>query len=160
MVARSSTARLAAVRASAVEMERSTRPRVFVTRQLPGDALARLAAQVSLHVWEEPLPPPRKVLLDQAREVDGLITLLTDRIDEPLLSQAPGLRAVSNVAVGYDNIDVGACTARRIPVGNTPGVLTETRTRPRCWPSRTSSRCTCRSTPAPGTGWGGRSSRR
>jgi glyoxylate reductase len=107
-------------------MERSTRPRVFVTRQLPGDALARLAEQVSLRVWEEPLPPSRKVLLDEAREVNGLITLLTDRIDEPLLTQAPGLRAVSNVAVGYDNIDVAACTARRIPVGNTPGVLTET----------------------------------
>ena len=65
-------------------------------------------------------------MLSEAQEVDGLITLLTDRIDEPLLSQAQHLRAVSNVAVGYDNIDVAACTARRIPVGNTPGVLTET----------------------------------
>ncbi len=107
-------------------MERPTRPRVFVTRQLPGDALARLAAQVSLRVWEEQLPPPRDVLLSEAREVDGLITLLTDRVDEPLLDSAHRLRAVSNVAVGYDNIDVAACTARRIPVGNTPGVLTET----------------------------------
>jgi glyoxylate reductase len=107
-------------------MERSTPPRVFVTRQLPGDALARLAAQVSLRVWEEPLPPPREVLLSQAREVEGLITLLTDRVDEALLAASPGLRAVSNVAVGYDNIDVAACTWRRIPVGNTPGVLTET----------------------------------
>ncbi|MCY1080431.1 hypothetical protein [Archangium lansingense] len=107
-------------------MERPTRPRVFVTRQLPGDALARLAAQVSLRVWEEQLPPPREVLLSEAREVDGLITLLTDRVDEPLLDGAPRLRAVSNVAVGYDNIDVAACTARRIPVGKTPGVLTET----------------------------------
>ncbi len=107
-------------------MERSTRPRVFVTRQLPGDALARLAAQVSLRVWEEPLPPPRDVLLAQAREVEGLITLLTDRVDEALLAGSPGLRTISNVAVGYDNIDVAACTSRRIPVGNTPGVLTET----------------------------------
>jgi glyoxylate reductase len=58
--------------------------------------------------------------------VDGLITLLTDKVDAPLLDAAPSLRAVSNVAVGYDNIDVRACSARRIPVGNTPGVLTET----------------------------------
>ncbi|HEX5753333.1 MAG TPA: NAD(P)-dependent oxidoreductase [Archangium sp.] len=102
-------------------MERPTRPRVFVTRQLPGDALARLAAQVSLRVWEEQLPPPRDVLLSEAREVDGLITLLTDRVDEPLLDGAHRLRAVSNVAVGYDNIDVAACTARRIPVGHLGG---------------------------------------
>jgi glyoxylate reductase len=65
-------------------------------------------------------------LLAQAREVEGLITLLTDRVDEALLAGSPGLRAVSNVAVGHDNIDVAACTSRRIPVGNTPGVLTET----------------------------------
>jgi glyoxylate reductase len=77
-------------------------------------------------VWEDELPPPREALLAGAREADGLITLLTDRIDAPLLEAAPSLRAVSNVAVGYDNIDVAACTARRIPVGNTPGVLTET----------------------------------
>ncbi len=77
-------------------------------------------------MWEEQLPPPREVLLAEARQSDGLLTLLTDRLDEPLLAQAPTLRAVSNMAVGYDNIDVAACTARRIPVGNTPGVLTET----------------------------------
>lgn len=107
-------------------MQRPTLPRVFVTRQLPGEALARLGASTVLRVWEEPLPPPREVLLAEAREADGLITLLTDRIDEPLLSVAPRLRVVSNVAVGYDNIDVAACTARRVAVGNTPGVLTET----------------------------------
>ncbi|MBN1203672.1 MAG: D-glycerate dehydrogenase [Myxococcaceae bacterium] len=102
------------------------RPRVFVTRKLPGEALGRLGRQVELRVWEDELPPPREVLLEEARGVDGLITLLTDRVDEPLLAAAPSLRAVSNVAVGYDNIDVGACSARGIAVGNTPGVLTET----------------------------------
>jgi len=102
------------------------RPRVFVTRQLPGEALGRLSKQVDLRVWEDELPPPREALLERAREADGLITLLTDRVDGPLLQAAPSLRAVSNVAVGYDNIDVAACTARRVPVGNTPGVLTET----------------------------------
>jgi glyoxylate reductase len=102
------------------------RPRVFVTRQLPGEALGRLSNQVDLRVWEDELPPPREALLAGARQADGLITLLTDRVDGPLLEAAPSVRAVSNVAVGYDNIDVAACTARRIPVGNTPGVLTET----------------------------------
>ena len=107
-------------------MERPTLPRVFVTRQLPGDALARLAARVTLRVWEESLPPPRDVLARELRAAEGVITLLTDRVDEPLLREAEGLRVVSNVAVGHDNIDVAACTARRIAVGNTPGVLTET----------------------------------
>lgn len=107
-------------------MQQPPRPRVFVTRQLPGEALARLAAHVSLRVWNGELPPSRDVLLAEAREAAGLITLLTDRVDEALLAAAPGLRGVSNVAVGYDNIDVRACSARRIPVGNTPGVLTET----------------------------------
>ncbi|WP_224364637.1 2-hydroxyacid dehydrogenase [Hyalangium versicolor] len=102
------------------------RPRVLVTRQLPGEALGRLGSHVELRVWEEELPPPRETLLELVRGVDGLISLLTDRVDGPLLAAAPSLRAVSNVAVGYDNIDVSACTARRIPVGNTPGVLTET----------------------------------
>jgi glyoxylate reductase len=102
------------------------RPRVFVTRQLPGEALERLGRRVELRVWEDELPPPRETLLDLVRGMDGVITLLTDRVDARLLEVSPSLRAVSNVAVGYDNIDVPACTARRIPVGNTPGVLTET----------------------------------
>ncbi len=102
------------------------RPRVFVTRQLPGEALGRLGKHVELRVWEDELPPPREALPGLVRDVDGLITLLTDKVDAPLLDAAPSLRAVSNVAVGYDNIDVRACSARRIPVGNTPGVLTET----------------------------------
>jgi glyoxylate reductase len=107
-------------------MARTVRPRVFVTRQLPGEALGRLGRHVELRVWEDELPPSRDALLAEAALAEGLVTLLTDRVDASLLAAAPGLRAVSNVAVGYDNIDVPACTARRIPVGNTPGVLTET----------------------------------
>lgn len=102
------------------------KPRVFVTRRLPGTALERLAAETEMHLWEGELPPPREVLLAEAREAEGLLTLLTDRVDRELLARAPRLRAVSNMAVGYDNIDVEACTERRIAVGNTPGVLTET----------------------------------
>ncbi|QSQ24275.1 D-glycerate dehydrogenase [Pyxidicoccus parkwayensis] len=107
-------------------MARTVRPRVFVTRQLPGEALGRLGRHVDLRVWDDELPPSRDTLLAEAANAEGLVTLLTDRVDAPLLAAAPGLRAVSNVAVGYDNIDVPACTTRRIPVGNTPGVLTDT----------------------------------
>ena len=101
-------------------------PSVFVARKLPGTALDRLAAQAEMHLWQDELPPPRDVLLAEARDVEGLLTLLTDRVDQELLDQAPKLRAVSNMAVGFDNIDVPACTARGILVGNTPGVLTDT----------------------------------
>ncbi|MGH2588285.1 MAG: 2-hydroxyacid dehydrogenase [Dehalococcoidia bacterium] len=100
--------------------------RVFVARKLPGTALERLAAQTEMRLWEDPLPPPRETLLAEAREAEGLLTLLTDRVDEVLLGVASRLRAVSNMAVGFDNIDVPACTRRGILVGNTPGVLTDT----------------------------------
>ncbi|MCP3098746.1 D-glycerate dehydrogenase [Myxococcus sp. K15C18031901] len=107
-------------------MTRTVRPRVFVTRQLPGEALGRLGERVDLRVWEEELPPSRDRLMEEAAGAEGLVTLLTDRVDARLLALAPGLRAVSNVAVGYDNIDVAACTRQRVAVGNTPGALTET----------------------------------
>jgi glyoxylate reductase len=100
--------------------------RVFVARRLPGGAVDRLAAEHDVEVWPERLPPPREALLARAPELDGLLPLLTDRIDAELIDAAPSLRAISNYAVGVDNIDVEAATARGIPVGNTPGVLTDT----------------------------------
>jgi glyoxylate reductase len=100
--------------------------RVFVTRALPGGAVDRLAAEHEVDVWPERLPPPRDELLARVREVDGLLALLTDRVDAELMDAAPNLRAISNYAVGVDNVDVDAATARGIPVGNTPGVLTDT----------------------------------
>jgi glyoxylate reductase len=99
--------------------------RVFVTRQLPGGALDRLAAQHDVEVWPERQPPPRDELLKRAPELEGLLSLLTDRVDAELMDAAPNLRAISNYAVGVDNVDVEAATARGIPVGNTPDVLTE-----------------------------------
>ena len=75
--------------------------------------------------WPERLPPSADVLRDKVRDCDGLLTLLTDKVDAALLAAAPRLRVVSNFAVGVNNVDVAACTARKIPVGNTPGVLTE-----------------------------------
>ena len=104
----------------------SRRPRVFVTRRLPGDALARLGAEAEVDLWPDELPPPYETMLRHVSNADGLLCLLTDRVDAALLEAAPRLRVVSTMAVGYDNIDVEAATARGIAVGNTPGVLTET----------------------------------
>ena len=100
--------------------------RVFVTRRLPGDALERLAAEHDVEVWPERLPPGRDELLSRAPELEGLLSLLTDPVDAKLIGAAPRLRAISNYAVGVDNIDLEAAAARGIQVGNTPGVLTDT----------------------------------
>ena len=100
--------------------------KVFVTRALPGGAIDRLAAEHEVEVWPEPLPPPRDEMLAHVREAEGLLALLTDRVDAELMDAAANLRAISNYAVGVDNIDVDAATARGLPVGNTPGVLTDT----------------------------------
>src|SRR3954453_11906533 len=98
--------------------------RVFVTRELPFDALDRLRAAHDVEVWPEPGPPPPDVLRQRAAGADGLLTMLTDRVDAALLDAAPGLRAVANMAVGTDNIDLEAAAARGVPVATTPGVLT------------------------------------
>ena len=99
--------------------------RVFVTRGLPGSALERLAAEHELDVWPERLPPPPGELRARAVEAQGLLCLLTDTVDAELIAAAGSLRAISNYAVGVDNVDVRAAGERGIPVGNTPGVLTE-----------------------------------
>jgi glyoxylate reductase len=99
--------------------------KVLITRRLPGAAPERLAAQHEVEVWPEPLPPPPDELRRRAAEVDGLLSMLTDPVDEELLDGAPRLRAISNYAVGVDNVDLAAATRRGIPVGNTPDVLTE-----------------------------------
>jgi lactate dehydrogenase-like 2-hydroxyacid dehydrogenase len=103
------------------------RPRVFVARRIPEAGLAPLRDAADLTVWEDPLPPPRDALLAAVAGCAGILTLLTDRVDAELLDAAgPGLRVVSNYAVGVDNVDLAECTRRGIPVGHTPGVLTET----------------------------------
>jgi glyoxylate reductase len=99
--------------------------RVFVTRRLPGDALERLTAQHQVEIWDERLQPSHAKLLEKTREVEGLLCLLTDRIDRPVIEAATNLRVISNYAVGVDNVDIAAATERGIPVGYTPDVLTE-----------------------------------
>jgi glyoxylate reductase len=100
--------------------------RCFVTRRLPGRALERLAGEHKVDLWEDVAsPPPRDELLARAHDAEGLLSMLTDRIDADLLDDCPRLRAIANYAVGWDNVDVEAATARGIPVGNTPDVLTD-----------------------------------
>ncbi|MBI3746144.1 MAG: D-glycerate dehydrogenase, partial [Chloroflexi bacterium] len=97
------------------------RPRVFIARAIPDDGIAPLVAACDARVWENELPPPRAELLRAIEGCDGVLTLLTDRVDDEFLDAAgPQLKVVSNYAVGFDNVDVAACTRRGIPVGNTP----------------------------------------
>jgi glyoxylate reductase len=102
------------------------KPKVFVTRIIPSEGLDRIRAFCDATVWEDELPPPREVILQEARDADGLVSLLTDTIDGELMDACPRLRVVSNYAVGFDNLDIPAGTSRGILMGNTPGVLTET----------------------------------
>lgn len=99
--------------------------RVFVTRRIPGDALERLATEHQVDVWEGRLQPSHAKLVEKARDAEGLLCLLTDRIDRDVIACCENLRVISNYAVGVDNVDVEAATERGIPVGFTPDVLTE-----------------------------------
>jgi glyoxylate reductase len=102
-------------------------PKVFVSRILPDDGLERIHQIADAEVWQEETPPPYEVLLNKVKGVDGLVCLLTDRIDGNLMDVAGSqLKVISQMAVGFDNVDANAATERGIPVGHTPGVLTDT----------------------------------
>lgn len=103
-----------------------SRFKVFVTRRIPEEGLAPLRERYDVEVNPEDRILTREELLAGVRRCDALLCLLTDRIDAEVMDANPGLRVISNYAVGYNNIDVDAATRRRIPVTNTPGVLTET----------------------------------
>ena len=102
------------------------KPRVFVTRHLPGDALDQLADKAEIAVWGNALPPGRDELVQEVARSDGVLTLLTDRIDDELLDRSTRLLVVSNMATGFDNIDVVAASRRIVLVTRTPGVLSAT----------------------------------
>jgi lactate dehydrogenase-like 2-hydroxyacid dehydrogenase len=97
---------------------------VYVTRRIPDAGLARVREACTAHVWEETLPPPKEVILEAAATCEGLLCLLSDEIDGQVMD-AGNLRVISQFAVGVDNIDLQAATERGIPVGHTPGVLTD-----------------------------------
>ncbi|MBS3989576.1 MAG: D-glycerate dehydrogenase [Dethiobacter sp.] len=102
------------------------KPKVYVTRRLPQKALDMIAAECEMQVNPYDRVMTRQELEEAIKEVDGILCLLTDSIDASLLNLNPNLKVLANYAVGFNNIDVAACTQRRIAVSNTPGVLTET----------------------------------
>ena len=102
------------------------RPKVFVTREIPERGLSKIREHFEVDLWTDEAPPPKDVIIERVRDVDALVSLLTDPIDAEVFDAAPKLRIVSQYAVGYDNIDVKEATKRGIYVTNTPGVLTET----------------------------------
>jgi glyoxylate reductase len=103
------------------------RPKVYVTRQLFKEAIDLLEKHADVEVFEgDDNPIPRELLLKKVKDVDGLLSLLTEKIDKEVFDEAKKLKVVSNYAVGFNNIDVNEATKRGIYVTNTPGILTET----------------------------------
>ena len=106
-----------------------SKPRLFVTRIIPPkglDMVQALSADYDIEVWQDPLPPAYDALIEKVKGLTGLLCLLTDQIDANLMdASGPQLKVISQMAVGFDNIDIPAANARRIPIGNTPGVLTD-----------------------------------
>ncbi|WP_249871176.1 2-hydroxyacid dehydrogenase [Oceanobacillus saliphilus] len=101
--------------------------RIYITRKIPNSLLADYEKIFSVRMWEkEDERVPREVLLTEAKTADGILTVLTDQVDEELLSQAANLKVVANLAVGYDNIDLLAAKKHGVIVTNTPDVLSET----------------------------------
>lgn len=97
---------------------------VYVTRRIPDAGLRMVQDPCDARVWEETLPPPKDVIIEEVADCDGLLCLLSDDVDAEVMD-AGDLRVISQYAVGVDNIDLDAATERGIPVGHTPGVLTD-----------------------------------
>ncbi len=101
------------------------KPKVFITRQIQSEGLRMLEPFCDIGLWEEDRPIPKQVLLDKVKGIRGLISMLSDPIDQEVITSAPALKVVANFGVGFDNIDVACCTREGIRVGNTPDVLTD-----------------------------------
>lgn len=102
------------------------KPKVFVTRVFPDAGLKLVEAACDADIWPDVMPPSYPVLKERSRGVDGLLCMITDRVDAAVMDAAgPQLKVISQMAVGVDNIDLAAARERGIPVGHTPGVLTE-----------------------------------
>jgi glyoxylate reductase len=102
------------------------KPKVYVTREIPERGLEIIRQHFDAEIWHEYAPPPKKVVIEKARDVDALATLLSDKIDAEVFDAAPKLKIVAQLAVGFDNIDIPEATKRGIYVTNTPEVLTDT----------------------------------
>ncbi len=102
-----------------------SKPYVFITMRVPDEVVQRLSNHAQVGMWEADTPCPREKLLEEAAKASGLFTMLVDKIDQELLTQAKSLKIVANMAVGYDNIDIETAKKLGIMVTNTPDVLTE-----------------------------------
>ena len=102
------------------------KPKVYITRDLPERGLKKIKEHFDAEVWPEYAPPPKEVIVDKVATVDALVSLLSDKIDPEVFKAAPKLKIVSQLAVGFDNIDIAEATRRGIYVTNTPEVLTDT----------------------------------
>ncbi len=100
-----------------------SKPKVFVTRRIFPEALDMIAAKTNMELWQGELPPPKDILLEKVKDCQGILSLLTDELDAEFFKTADHLRVVSQIAVGYDNIDIAEATRRLIPIGHTPHVL-------------------------------------
>ncbi len=104
-----------------------SRPLVFVSRRIPNEWVEILQESAEVEIWQDKSPASREVLLQKVKGISGMLSFISERVDGELMDAAgASLRVVGQFGVGYDNVDVPAATARRIAVGNTPGVLTET----------------------------------
>jgi len=111
---------------SAIILWRMTKPKIFITRLIPNPGLLLIHEHFQADVWSHELPPTREQLIERSLGIDGLLCTLTEKIDSELMDFiGPQLQVISSMSVGVDHIDVDAATARKIPVGNTPGVLTD-----------------------------------
>ncbi len=102
-----------------------SKTKVLITRIIPETGLQLIREKCDTEIWENDLPPTKAELISRIMDVEGILCLLTDRVDAAVMQAAPKLKVISNMAVGVDNIDVAEATRRGVPVGNTPGVLTE-----------------------------------
>lgn len=102
------------------------KPVVYITRKIFPEAIDIISKVAEIKVWESESAVPYQTLLKQVKDIDGLLCMLSDKVDASVLDAAPRLKVVSNYAVGYDNVNVAQATKRGIAVGNTPGVLSET----------------------------------
>jgi glyoxylate reductase len=109
-----------------VSVKKSDQKRVFVTRPIAETALRRLAQAARVDMWDDELPPPHDHLVAQLKHCDGVLSMVSDRLDASTIAASPRLAAISNLAVGVDNVDLASATQAGIPVGHTPGILTET----------------------------------
>ena len=99
--------------------------KIYVTRIIVPDAIERLQNEFEVEVWEEPTPPPKELMIEKARECDGMMIESNDVMDSEVFAAAEKLKVVGTRAIGYDNIDINAATAKGVAIGNTPGILHE-----------------------------------